>query len=106
MAAMNIEYKHKFTPAEAKERLEALGDYLQNRHGIGVTWDPSGEKASVRGKYMVVSIEGSVILKDGVVFFEGKDPGFLWRNKAKEYLLGKLQKYLDAATPVDQLPRR
>jgi hypothetical protein len=103
---MNLEYKYSFPLAEAKERCKALGEYLQNRHHIGVTWDPSGDRATIKGKYMVVTIEGSVVLKEGVVLFDGKDPGFLWRNKAKEYLLGKLQKYLDPKTPVDQLPRR
>ena len=38
--------------------------------------------------------------------FEGKDPGMLWRGKAKDYLAAKLQKYLNPATRLEDLPTR
>ncbi len=88
---------------EAKTRLEALGDYFQNKHGLKVTWQ--GESATVQGKYLVVAIDGSLRFEGEKVVFEGKDPGMLWRGKAKEYLAGKLAKYLDPATSVEALPR-
>ncbi|MBI4511912.1 MAG: polyhydroxyalkanoic acid system family protein [Deltaproteobacteria bacterium] len=100
---MKIEYPHKLPEQEAKERIRALGEYLINRHGIGVTWN--GDKATIRGKYMVVSIEGTVTFQPGVVLFEGKDPGFLWRGKAKDYLTAKLTKYMNPETELAQLPR-
>ena len=105
MADLRIDYPHKLPDDDARARLKALGDYLQNRHGIGVTWQ-SDDKAVVKGRYMVVSIEGSVTLAPGLVVFEGKDPGFLWRGKAKDYLQGKLRKYLDPSVALDTLPRR
>lgn len=54
----------------------------------------------------MVSIEGSVSIEPSRVRFEGKDPGMLWRGKAKDYLAAKLQKYLNPATQLEDLPRR
>jgi hypothetical protein len=54
---------------------------------------------------MVVSIEAQMLLGPGVVQVRGKDPGMLWRNKAKSYLQDKLATYLDARTPMEALPR-
>jgi hypothetical protein len=45
-------------------------------------------------------------VSEGVARFSGKDPGFLWRGKAKDYLEHKLKTYLDPGKPLDQLPRR
>lgn len=101
---MQFDYRYSITMEEARERLEALGDYLGNRHGIRPTW--SGDVAAVKGKYLVVTIDGELRLEDGVVRFTGKDPGRLWRKKAINYLTGKLDKYLDPKTPVGDLPRR
>ena len=102
--AFEIEHRHSLEDDDARERLRALGDYLSNKHGIGVTWSGNDE-ARIHGKYMVVTIEGSVKLTPGRVVFSGKDPGMLWRGKAKQYLERKLQKYLDPSTPVSDLPR-
>jgi hypothetical protein len=100
---MRIDYKHNLPKEDARARLEALGEYLGNKHGINVSW--SGDQARFSGKYMVVSIDGNLTLGDGEVTFTGKDPGMLWRKKAQGYIEGKLKSYLDPATPVDQLPR-
>lgn len=100
---MQFDYRHSLPSDEAHERLRALGDYLGNRHGIAVTW--SGTRASFRGKYLVVHIEGELNLDEGVVHVSGKDPGMLWRKKATSYLKNKLAIYLDPSKPVDSLPR-
>jgi Putative polyhydroxyalkanoic acid system protein (PHA_gran_rgn) len=101
---MHIDFPHRLPHEEARTRLQALGDYLNNKHGIGVSWQ--GDQAHIKGRYMVVSIEGTVSVGPDRVVFEGKDPGMLWRGKAKDYLTHKLGKYLDPATAPDQLPRR
>ena len=101
---MEIDYKHGLPDADARARLEVLGEYLHNRHGIRVTW--SGENsARFHGKYMVVKIDGEMRLENGVVRFRGEDPGFLWRKKATEYIRGKLTSYLDPKTTLADLPR-
>ena len=101
---MEIEYKHTLPDPEALARLRALGEYLGNKHGIKVTWN-GDQKASFNGKYLVVKIEGDLTLEAGVARFKGKDPGFLWRKKASDYIHDKLAAYLDPKTPLDQLPR-
>ena len=52
----------------------------------------------------MVRIEGELTLGNGRARFRGEDPGFLWRGRAKEYIHGKLAKYLDPKNPADQLP--
>jgi hypothetical protein len=101
---MEIDYKHDLPEDEARARLRVLGEYLHNRHGIAVTW-LDDMKAKFHGKYLVVKIDGELSMAPSVVRFRGKDPGFLWRKKAVEYIEGKLASYLDKTTPLDQLPR-
>lgn len=100
---MHIDFPHRLSPDEARIRLQALGEYLRNKHGISVTW--SGDEARIQGRYLVVSIPGTVRVEPDRVVFDGKDPGLLWRNKARDYLTHKLGRYLDPSTRPDQLPR-
>lgn len=100
---MEIVYRHSFDREEAKARIRALGEYLENRHGIRAQW--SDNSARFSGKYMVVTIDGELTVGDDKVEFRGKDPGMLWRKKAKGYLQGKLETYLDPDTALADLPR-
>ena len=100
---MQIDYEHKLSKEDARARLEALGDYLRNRHGIAVTWD--GDSAAFKGRYLVVKVSGQLTFGDSSVHFRGEDPGMLWRKRAIKYLTGKLDRYLNPSTPIDELPR-
>ena len=101
---LRVEHRHGLSLDQSRERLRALGDYFQNKHKIAVHW--SGEDAlSLQGKYAMFSFKADVTLKEGVIAVEAPDPGMLLRNKAREYLEGKLKKYLDPGVPVDTLPR-
>jgi hypothetical protein len=103
--SMRIDYTtESLTREDVRARLRALSDYLLNRHGIKIQW-ANEDSASFKGKYMVVKIEGELSIEDGMVKLRGKDPGLLWRKKAKNYLQGKLCTYLDPNTPVEDLPR-
>ena len=53
------------------------------------------QRAKFSGKYLVVKIDGELSIGNGRAQFKGEDPGFLWRNRAKDYIQGKLAKYLD-----------
>lgn len=98
---MEIDFKYALSDQEARARLEILGQYLQNKHGIKVAWVDDG-RAKFTGKYLVVSINGELTIKNGLAQFRGEDPGFLWRGRAKDYIESKLAKYLDPkATPAD-----
>ena len=100
---MEIDFPYSLSDDDARTRLKLLGEYLGNRHGIKATWlDDS--RARFSGKYLVVKIEGELSCGGGHARFKGEDPGFLWRNRAKDYIQGKLAKYLDPANAVDELP--
>lgn len=100
---MEIDFQYLLSDTDAKSPLEILGKYLGNRHGIKVEW-VDGKKAKFTGKYLVVKIDGELVVGNGRAQFKGEDPGFLWRNRAKDYIQGKLAKYLDPQTEPTQLP--
>ncbi len=99
---MEIDFKYVVTDEDAKSRLELLGQYLSNKHGIKVSW-VDDNRARFAGKYLVVKIEGELSIKNGRATFKGEDPGFLWRNRAKDYIEGKLASYLDPKTEIAKL---
>jgi len=100
---MEIDFQYAFSDDEARSRLEILGAYLVNRHGIKVTWlDPN--RARFSGKYLVVRIDGELTINSGKGQFKGEDPGFLWRGRAKDYIEKKLEKYLDPQVDPTALP--
>lgn len=103
--ALELEHRHTIDDAQAKARMEALGDYFANRHNLKVAW-VSPTKATVTGKYALITIAGELELAGpGHIKLRGPDPGFLLRKKAEDYLRRKLTAYLDLATPVEALAR-
>src|SRR5688572_30475909 len=100
---MEIDFQYSLPDPDAKSRLEILGDYLANRHGSTVT-SLEADRAKFASKYLVVKIDGELKIGNGRAQFKGEDPGFLWRNRAKDYIQGKLAKYLDPALQPAQLP--
>jgi hypothetical protein len=100
---MEIDFRYALTDEDARSRLEILGKYLGNKHGIQVTWVDQ-KRARFSGKYLVVKIDGELTVGGGKAEFRGEDPGFLWRNRAKEYIQGKLAKYLDPQLTAADLP--
>lgn len=100
---MEIDFKYSLPDPDAKSRLEILGEYLANKHGIRVTW-VDAQRAKFSGKYLVVKIDGELSIGNGRAQFKGEDPGFLWRSRAKDYIQGKLEKYLDPSLQPAQLP--
>lgn len=100
---MEIDYPYSLSDTDARSRLEILGKYLHNKHGIAVTWvEPTRAKFS--GKYLVVKIDGELTVANGRARFKGEDPGFLWRSRAKDYIQSKLEKFLDPKLDASQLP--
>jgi len=100
---MEIDFPYVLSDQDARSRLDILAKYLVNRHGINVTWLDQ-ERAKFSGKYLIVKIDGELTLKAGRAQFKGEDPGFLWRGKAKDYIQGKLAKYLDPKVEPATLP--
>lgn len=100
---MEIDFQYVLSDQDAKSRLEILGQYLKNRHGINVTWVDES-RARFSGKYLLVKIEGELSLGNSRAQFKGEDPGFLLRARAKDYIQGKLAKYLDPKVAAADLP--
>ncbi|MEM9489702.1 MAG: polyhydroxyalkanoic acid system family protein [Myxococcota bacterium] len=101
---MQFDYPYSMPDDQVRVRLGALGEYLQNRHGIKVTWTDD-HAATFGGKYLVVKIDGTLSFGDGMIRFKGEDPGMLWRKKAVKYMRGKLEQYLDPSKRPEDLPR-
>lgn len=102
---MRIEYPlGPLSMPEARARLVALGDHLHSRFGLAVTWSHDNQ-AFVKGRCLLVYVEGSMNLGEKQVQFEGRDPGLLLRQGAKRFLLQKLREYLDPALCIEHLPR-
>lgn len=99
---MQFDFPHTVDIDEAHQRLKKLGAYLANRHGIQVAW--SGNQCTIDGNYLMVKIEGKMHIEEQRIHFDGRDPGMLWRKKAIKYLKEKLEAYLDADTPISELP--
>lgn len=99
---MEIDFQYVLSDQDARSRLTLLGEYLENKHGIKVTW-VDDKRARFSGKYLMVKIEGELALGNSHATFKGEDPGFLLRNRAKEYIHGKLARYLDPKITVDEL---
>jgi len=100
---MEIDFPYALSDDDARSRLELLGKYLANRHGIAVTWVDAA-RARFHGRYLVVKIDGELTMGNVHARFKGEDPGFLWRGRAKDYIHGKLAKYLDPQAAVTELP--
>jgi hypothetical protein len=100
---MTFDFPHSLSLEDARDRLHALTDYLSNRHGLQVAW--AGDRGTVRGKVLLVTIDGEFRVADNMIHVVGKDPGMLWRKKAVEYLKKKFGMYLDPATALADLPR-
>ena len=104
MSNLRLEHPHGLSTAEARERLKALGEYYGNKHKLAVRWTDD-DHATIGGKYLMLTFEVKFAIEQGKVVLEGPDPGMMLRGKAKDYLEGKLKKYLDPSTPLDALPR-
>lgn len=100
---MEIDFPYVLSDQDARSRLVVLGQYLENKHGIRVTWIDD-TKARFSGKYLMVKIEGELSLGNRRAQFKGEDPGFLLRGRAKDYIQEKLAKYLDPKVAVAELP--
>ena len=102
---MEIDYQYTLSDQEAKARLDVLGRYLENKHGIKVTWLDE-KRAKFSGKYLMVKIEGELAVGSSHAVFKGEDPGFLLRSRAKDYIHGKLSDYLNPKTALADLPSK
>ncbi|MCB9732180.1 MAG: polyhydroxyalkanoic acid system family protein [Deltaproteobacteria bacterium] len=101
---LHLNIPHTVGRAEAIARAHALGEYFENRHGMKMSWR-AANIGHLEGNYLLIHIDGLFEIDDREVRLDGKDPGFLLRGKALEYLERKIRAYMDPATPLEQLQR-
>jgi len=89
---LKVVHNHSLSMDEVRTRVAKLGEFL-TKNGIGVVWQ-SENVAKVSGKYIVVKIDALVTITSKQVVIDGKDPGFLWRRKAQEFLQSKMKEYI------------
>lgn len=92
MADIQLDFNSPLSKDEITARMRLFGGYL-GRHGIQVVW--IGDIGYVNGKFMTVDVKGKVYIRQNGVTLEARDPGFLWREKAKSFLIGEIGKCLD-----------
>jgi hypothetical protein len=95
MGMMKFEVPHQLSRDEAKKRVGQLLDYWAQKYGVKSSW--SGDRATINGKAMGLTINADLTVAEGKVGGEATDPGFLFREKAKKYLTQKFNAYLDPA---------
>jgi hypothetical protein len=98
MGKLSFSVPHSLSKDEAKKRLEQLGSHWAQKYGLAMQWQ--GDAARIAGKIMGVTVEADLRIEEGRVSAEAKDPGFLFREKAKSYVSEKLTKYLGPNPPT------
>lgn len=101
MGSMKFEVSHSLPKPEARQRIEQLLKYWQEKYGVQSSWTTEGAK--LNGKVMGISLDASFTITDRAIQGEGTDPGMLLRGKAKDYLQKKFTTVLDPAKSLDEV---
>lgn len=104
MGMIKFDVPHKLPKDEVKRRLEMLGEHWGSKHGVKTDWS-SDHAATIQGKAMGLSINATLHIADASVNGEATDPGFLFRDKAKKYLMEKFNFYLDPSKSLEDLKK-
>jgi len=100
---VDVVVSHTLPQADAKARIEALGDYYSNRYAAKVTWD--GDHARVVAKWSVVKLDVAVDVTSSEVRLKAPDPGRMLRSRMVGYAERKLRSYLDPNRELESLAR-
>ena len=93
MGMLTFEVAHQLPRDEARKRVEKLTDHWASKYGVVTQW--SGDSATVAGKVMGMKVDARITVAEGKVGGEATDPGFLFRNKARDYLTYKFTQALE-----------
>jgi hypothetical protein len=103
MGMLKFEVPSSLSVEDSKKRVTALLDYWGRKYGVKSTW--AGEKATMTGKAMGVSIDGNLAVLATKVSGEAADPGMLLRGQAQKYLQRKFAEYLDPKKSLEDIKR-
>lgn len=101
MGMLKFEVPSTLPIDDSKKRVEALLSYWNRKYGVSSTW--SGVGASMKGKAMGVTIDGTLKVEAARIAGEATDPGMLLRGQAKKYLERKFAEYLDGKRTLEQV---
>lgn len=101
MGMIKFEVPSSLSLEDAKKRVEALLAYWNRKYGVRSAW--AGEKATMTGKAMGVTIDGKLEVLASKVSGEAADPGMLLRGQATKYLTRKFGEYLDPRKTLEQI---
>lgn len=104
MAMLKFEVPHQLSAEEARQRLETLATHLGSKYGFKTEW--TGDSATIQGKVKGISLNAQITVAEGKVGGEATDPGFLFREKARQYLTEKFEYYLDPACSLEELQKK
>lgn len=103
MGMLKFEVPSTLPIDDAKKRVEALLAYWNRKYGITSAWN--GVRATMKGKAVGVTIDGSLEVLGNKISGEASDPGMLLRGQAQKYLTRKFSEYLDASKSLDDIRR-
>lgn len=101
MGMIKFEVPSSLSIEDAKKRVEALLSYWGRKYGVKSAW--AGERATMSGKAMGVTIDGKLEVLGTKVAGEAADPGLLLRGQATKYLTRKFGEYLDPKRTLEQI---
>src|SRR5687767_3571438 len=101
MGLLKFEIPHQLSVDEVKKRLSLLADHWGNKYGVRTQWQ--GDSATIAGKAVGLTINAQLSIRGDKVSGEATDPGFLFRDKARKYLVEKFSYYLDPSKSLEDL---
>lgn len=103
MGMLKFEVPNTLPLEDAKKRVEALLEYWKRKYNVASSWN--GEHATMKGKAVGVTIDGSLKVEGARIAGEATDPGMLLRGQAKKYLTKKFEQYLDPSKTLAELSK-
>lgn len=97
----HFEHSFELDDDEALERLRALTDYWEAKHGVPTVWD--GSTARLAGKKLGVRFDATVTVEGGRLRASVKAGFLAERLGARAYVERKLQDYLDPKHTLAEL---
>lgn len=101
---IKVEVSHRLPFEDALARIHVLSEFYRNKYRAEVTW--RDREADLTVRYLGIKIEISVAVEPSRVTCDATDPGFLLRAQGIKYLRAKLERFLNPANAIEDLPRR
>ena len=102
MGQIQLNFPTNIPVPQCQQRLNRLASWLRREANITTTWH--GNRAYMKGKYLVVDIQAVVIFAPGMVTVAAEEPAPLFRGKAESFLKEKFALYFNPNVQLERLP--